>query len=81
MINVIEAMSGQGHSGSCESHKICLWGKKLYLCQAFVMCSEINRLNLLKFVPKEFLSFVKTERFLSLLVRLPFFNEPSRNSA
>ena len=73
-------MSRQGHSGSFESRNICLWGKSC-LCEAFVVSSEINGLNWLKFVTKEFLSFVKTERFLHLLVRTPFFNEPSRNSA
>ena len=34
-----------------------------------MVCSKINVLNLQKFVPRELLSFVKTERFLPLLVR------------
>ena len=38
-------MSRQGHSGSCESRKICLWEKMLSLGQVFVVCSEINGLN------------------------------------
>ena len=46
-----------------------------------MVCSKINVLNLQKFVPRELLSFVKTERFLPLLVRALFFNKPSRKSA
>ena len=54
----------QGHSVSCESCRTCLWEEKLSLCQAFLICSKINLLNWLKFVPREFVSLVKTERFL-----------------
>ena len=57
------------------NHANILMGEVLFLCKAFVV------LNLLKFVPREFLSFVKTERFLPPLVRALFFNEPSRKSA
>ena len=46
-----------------------------------MVCSKINMLNLQKFVPRELLSFVKTERFLPLLVRALFLNKPSRKSA
>ena len=46
-----------------------------------MVCSKINVLNLQKFVPRELLRFVKTERFLPLLVRALFFNKPSRKSA
>ena len=48
---------------SCRSCKICPWEEKLSLCQAFVICSKINVLNRHRFVPREFLSFVKTESF------------------
>ena len=73
-------MTRQGHSVSCESCKICLWESKLSLC---CLCGlfKIIVLNRLKLVPREFLSFVKTERFLPHLVRALFFNEPSRKSS
>ena len=45
------------------------------------VCPKINVLNLLKYVPREFLNFVKTERFLLLFVRALFFNETLRKSA
>ena len=43
----------QSHSVFCESCKICLWEETLSLCEAFVVCSKINVLNWLKFVPRE----------------------------
>ena len=42
---------------------------------------KINELNWLKFVRREFLSFVKLERPLPLLVRALFLNERQRKSA
>ena len=45
------------------------------------VCSKINVLNLLKYVLREFLNFVITERFVPLLVRALFFNETSKKSA
>ena len=68
-----------------------VYGKKSCLCvrhkerclsvRQTTVCSKINVLNLLKFVPREFLIFVKTGRFLLLLFKALFFNETSRKSA
>ena len=73
MINVRPCtMTRQGHFVSCESCKICLWEERLSLC----CLSGLFKINVLRFVPRNILSFVKTERFLPLLVRALFFNEP-----